>query len=218
MTTTEIAITATDARRITEQIKVSVEAVWHLIAQAYTTRAWSVLGYPSWDDYCTREFGTARLRLPREERSEVVASLRESGLSLRAIAAATGDSHTEVRRSLGRGTNVPPEPVADPEPEPAQPITGTDGKTYQRRASTDTGAAEIVEDELATGQKQRRRPLPESFWQAAYDLMKVSQRIERLSEDDRFPKNAGEVAASHRNDLIRVRDVLQDVINRLPQS
>jgi len=38
------------------------------------------------------------LRLPREERSEVVASLRESGLSLRAIAAATGDSEPTVRR------------------------------------------------------------------------------------------------------------------------
>lgn len=129
MSGAELAISATDARRITEQIKVSVEAVWHLISQAYTSRAWSVLGYPSWDDYCTREFGTSRLRLPREERQEVVVSLRESGLSLRAIASATGDSEGTVRNALKSGAqNYAPEPDADP--EPARPITGTDGKAY----------------------------------------------------------------------------------------
>ncbi|WP_156664677.1 hypothetical protein [Mycobacterium sp. 852002-51057_SCH5723018] len=54
-----------------------------LITQAYMHRAWDALGYSSWDDYCIREFGTTRLRLPREERAEVVTSLRESGLRLK---------------------------------------------------------------------------------------------------------------------------------------
>ena len=92
---TAIALDASTARALTDRIKVGVEAVWELITQAYVQRAWDALGYSSWDDYCTREFGTSRLRLPREERAEVVASLRESGLSIRAISAATG---------LGRGT------------------------------------------------------------------------------------------------------------------
>ena len=114
-----VALSATDARALTDRIKVGVEAVWDLITTAYTNRAWDVLGYTSWDDYCTREFGTSRLRLPREERSEVVASLRESGLSIRAIAAATGDSYGTVRNELASGDqNCSPE------------ITGTDGKTY----------------------------------------------------------------------------------------
>jgi hypothetical protein len=39
-------------------------------------------------------------------------------------------------------------------------------------------------------------PLPESFWQAAYDLTKVTERIERLADDDRFPQNAEQVAAA----------------------
>ncbi|MGB3302652.1 MAG: helix-turn-helix domain-containing protein [Gordonia sp. (in: high G+C Gram-positive bacteria)] len=112
---------ATDARALTDQIKVAVEATWELVKRAYIERAWSALGYDGWDDYCTREFGTSRLRLPREERAEVVASLRESGLSVRAIAAATGDSRETIRRELGGDTNVSPEP---------RPITGTDGKTY----------------------------------------------------------------------------------------
>jgi hypothetical protein len=96
----ELSMDAAEARAITDQIKVGVEAVWHLITRAYTERAWMALGYTSWDDYCTREFGTSRLRLPREERSEVVSSLRESGLSLRAIQAATGLGKSTVQREI----------------------------------------------------------------------------------------------------------------------
>lgn len=64
-------------------------------------------------------FGTSRLRLPREERAEVVASLRESGLSIRAIAAATGDSRETIRRELPTDTNVS-----------VDPVIGVNGKTY----------------------------------------------------------------------------------------
>ena len=65
-------------------------------------------------------FGISRLRLPREERAEVVASLRESGLSIRAIETATG-SHRETiikdlrsREVVGNRT-----PAADQVPRPA---------------------------------------------------------------------------------------------------
>lgn len=115
----EIALSAGDARTLTDRIKVAVEGTWLLIQEAYTSRAWSALGYGSWDEYCTREFGTSRLRLPREERQEVVASLRESGLSTRAIASATGLSQSTVARKTAPGeSNDSPE------------IQGTDGKTY----------------------------------------------------------------------------------------
>lgn len=40
------------------------------------------------------------MSLPREERQEVVASLRESGLSIRAIAAATGMGRGTIERTL----------------------------------------------------------------------------------------------------------------------
>jgi len=207
------AISATDARRITEQIKVSVEAVWHLISQAYTTRTWSALGYASWDEYCTREFGTSRLRLPREERSEVVASLRDSGLSLRAIAAATGDSKSTIGDDAAGVQERTPEPDVDA--EPAQPITGTDGKTYQRPEPKRHLSPVPDADEFPAKATKHRRPLDESFWQAAYDLTKVTERIERLVEDDRFPQNAEKVATKHRSDLTRAIDALQGVVNRL---
>ena len=139
-----LEISSLDARRITDQIRAGVEAVWHLIEQAYTTRAWSVLGYSSWDDYCTREFGTSRIRLPREERQEVVASLRESGLSIRAIASATGSSVGTIHAELSGVQNRTPEP-----------ITGTDGKTYMPKPSLVSQHADADnlagDDEIAPG-------------------------------------------------------------------
>lgn len=66
------------------------------------------------------EFGQTRLKLPREERQEIVASLRDSGLSVRAIASATGMGYGTVRREL--------DPTGEPNGSPQ--IQGTDGKTY----------------------------------------------------------------------------------------
>lgn len=125
--------TPDEARALTDKIKVAVEATWQLVATAYERRAWAALGFASWDDYCTREFGTSRLRLPREERQEVVASLRESGLSLRAIAAVTGEHFSTVSRELAGVANATPggaKPVETRFKE-SMKVTGTDGKTYR---------------------------------------------------------------------------------------
>lgn len=113
-----VVMDSIEARALTDRIKVGVEVLWDLVKQAYEQCAWNALGYSSWDEYCTREFGASRLRLPREERAEVVASLRESGLSTRAIAAATGLGATTVRRELSGAPNGAPE-TAPPTAEPA---------------------------------------------------------------------------------------------------
>ena len=119
----EITITASHARELTDRIRTGVEAIWELVKQAYQSRAWSVLGYESWDDYCTREFGTSRIRLPREERQEVVSSMREIGMSPAAIEQATGVSRRTVNREISQWANAHPE-------KELPPVTGTDGKTY----------------------------------------------------------------------------------------
>ncbi|GAA2238824.1 hypothetical protein GCM10010401_08900 [Rarobacter faecitabidus] len=93
-------LTAHDARTITDRLRTALDVTWQLIVDAYQGRAWKALGYGSWDDYCTSEFGNRRLPLPREERSEVVNSLRDAGLSQRAIMSATGLSKGTVSRSV----------------------------------------------------------------------------------------------------------------------
>jgi transposase-like protein len=178
----EIALpTHEEARALTDRIKIAVEGTWQLIREAYTSRTWAVLGYDTWDAYCTAEFGETRLRLPREERQEVVASLRDSGLSVRAIASATGLSRGTVSNSLNE--------VSSFGHLPSQ-VTGTDGKTYTVTREPEVVDAELV-DEPAPSEppKQKRRPLPEAFTDAGRDLTRAAERLARLTEDDRFAKN-----------------------------
>ncbi|MFE1462531.1 hypothetical protein ACFW6M_15720 [Streptomyces nigra] len=117
--------------------------------KAWETRAWAALDYESWDRYCAEEFDSAlRLRLPREERSAVVTSMRATGMRLRAIESATGVSRETVRRDLSGDTVVPPgRGTADPDvlticgtagdhETPTKPtaVTGLDGKTYRQES------------------------------------------------------------------------------------
>lgn len=148
-------LTPSDARRLTDKIKSAVEGTWQLIQQAYTTRAWDALGYQSWDDYCSREFGTSRLRLPREERQEVVASMRENGMSTRAIGSALGVSDGTVRTDLSGAQNYAPAAPAE--------VTGTDGKTYSPKAKvTDrTSSSRTIVHDLDTTTGELTEPAPE---------------------------------------------------------
>ncbi|BCL23463.1 hypothetical protein ACPCBX_26985 [Streptomyces tuirus] len=137
------------ARQLTDEIKTTLTAAWGLIVEAYEMRAWIALGYESWDRYCAEEFDSAqRLRLPREERSGIVTLMRDAGMSLRAIEAATGVSRETVRRDLSGDTVVSPgRGTADPDvlpicgtagdheaPTKSTAITGLDGKTYRQES------------------------------------------------------------------------------------
>lgn len=242
-------ITADDARRLTDRIKVAVEATWQLIVEAYESRAWAALGYSSWDDYCLREFGASRLRLPREDRQEVVASLTDAGLSTRAIASATGLNRRTVMKDQRQVVqNAPPESASflcdtcaeefdravwecpdcqhhwsvddkdcrncwkyadttEPEvsepPAPPSRTTGIDGKSYPRPALPPTA-------------KQKRKPLMESVDAAGWELRRAVERLERLSNDDRFSLHRDQVAAYLRGHLEYTVEVCQDLLGQFP--
>lgn len=86
------------------------------ILYAWLGDAWDALGYDSWDDLCAQELHALELELPRDDRRELVMSLRAEGMSLRAIAAATGVSHPTVISDLKSGgkekrENLPPDVI-----------------------------------------------------------------------------------------------------------
>ena len=216
------------ARLRVDRIKVGVEAVWHLIAESYQARDWEALGYTSWDDMCTREFGTSRLRLPREERQEVVASLREQGLSIRAIAAVTGDHYSTVSRELSAVADATPERVlvaiAESEeayaaeiaeeatqtvdapvhiaPEPAK-VIGIDGKTYTPSPKPARTAP-------------YRKPLPDVAKTAGFEFRQSMDRVLRVFEDNRYRQNEEQVANALRGHLLYVAETVAAVIDQLP--
>ncbi len=141
--------TAAEARALTEQIRTRAVDLLELIGRAYTTRVWVALDYGSWDEYVARELDSTQLRLPREKRTQVIGSLRDLGMPLRAIASATGTSRGTVARDLARVPNGTPDSVPGPPDEPPDEppartltvvprsdpdtVTGRDGKVYRRR-------------------------------------------------------------------------------------
>lgn len=145
------------ARALTDRIKSHVEQAWELIVEAYQGRAWIALGYSTWDDYCLQEFGSCRIRLPREERTDVVASLRDAGMTTRAIASATGFAYGTVQSeivSISRDQNRSPGP---------ETIVGIDGKHYQPQR-------QIVDREARIEQLRR-------FAQEGLTINEIAERL-----------------------------------------
>jgi transposase-like protein len=146
-----VQIDATAARVLTDKIKIAVEGTWHLITEAYQSGAHLSLGYSSWDEYVLREFGTSRLRLPREERQEVVGSMRDSGMSIRAIASAVGMNHQTVANDLSKNRQLP-EPV---EYEPS----GLDEFVAVNTATGEVLDAPLTDEECAAIEAERAEPV-----------------------------------------------------------
>lgn len=118
-------LTEKGAKDLTDQIRVRLDNVFELIKAAYWGRAWKSLGYGSWDEYVTREFGNLHLRPPREHRQDVVLSLHEAGMSVRSIATATQLGRGSVAREIEKSG------VPNGTPAKRQVVQGQDGKRYE---------------------------------------------------------------------------------------
>ena len=229
----ELVISAQDARNLTDKIKAGTAALWELIKEAYASRAWASLGYASWDDYCTQEFGTSRIRLPREERQEVVASMREIGMSTRAIASATGNSRNTIKGDLREVGQIDP-----PESDPA-PVTGTDGKTYEGRrtakiqsgagfygpgekiemdteSTIDIDTGEILEEHpIPKEDKPRAEAITKQFMAAVADLNRILDRFHKIKTSPNYRNNIDQLTQTHASDIDRAIDELVDLRNTL---
>ncbi len=64
----------------------------------------------------------------------------------------------------------------------------------------------------------RAKPLTDQFSSAVDDLTKATARITRLVDDKRFTSNSEIIAVRYHSDLVRARDALQGVIDRLSFS
>ena len=127
-----------EAKRRVDRVKSGVERIWDDLVVLYRERAWSVLGYESWDALCDAEFGGTRIALPRQQRQEVVCDLRGAGMSTRAIASAVGVGVGTVARDLE--ASVPFGTVDTP-----SAITGIDGRTRAATTSRPTAPPKPIE-------------------------------------------------------------------------
>lgn len=128
------------AERLVQEIRVMDAELWEKMMDLYEGRAWIALGYSSWGELCDTEFKANNFRIPREDRREIVMSMRERGMSTRAIASGIGTSQDTVNRELSASGE-----------RNRSPITGTDGKTYPRQERLEPSAAT---NEAAHGQEE----------------------------------------------------------------
>lgn len=102
-------------------------------------------------------------------------------------------------------------------PKPVAKVTeSTKTETY---VDTDTG--EVVASDFDTktySPNPRRKPMTEAFQKATYDLGKTSTTLVNLVTDDRYQRNASQIAEQNLGDLTRIIDALQRVIDQLTHS
>lgn len=126
---------------VDEYPEATVLALWE-------ARAWTELGYETWDALVAGEWSRS-IVLPRPERREVVGRLRQEGMSTRAIASAVGTDHSTVVRDLqSTGADAPVEVTSldgrtrpatrpQPEPEPVEVLTSEEWEARQGYGTTD---------------------------------------------------------------------------------
>ena len=125
------AMSPAGAEQVTQQIRSVLDRGWEYIALAYKGRAFTALGYPTWDAYADARFGDFRIAVPREHRAEAVAALAGVRMSVRAIAKLLGVGVGTVHREMAQLSGVP-----NGTPDEANgvgPTLGRNGKSYPRR-------------------------------------------------------------------------------------
>lgn len=123
MSTALVILTASEAQRLTQRIKLVASGVRdnlfklrNLVDEAQRSNAWQVLGFKSWTAYLADTLGSEPMRLKRDERQELVAYLSGEGMSTRAIAPIVGVSREQVRKDVAGDTKLSPAdavPVVD---------------------------------------------------------------------------------------------------------
>jgi hypothetical protein len=211
-------------RRMAGDTKGKLDTLGALVADAKAGRIHEPLGFKSWTAYLADALSELCSGQGIQTRREVVAYLYGENMSQRGIAEIVGVSQKTVDRDMEQvshgdspdaemrlQTAVHAEDDDDEAPadldqdgdKPSQTTTGLDGKTYPRERKKQPPA-----------EKPRRPPITETFHKAAYELGKLTRRIERLAADDRFTRNRTELARIA-SDLIRARDLLTAVIDQL---
>lgn len=141
----------------------------------------------------------------------------DTGTTAAKVAEALGVSETTYKRirDVHRAASDPelpePERVRAQEALSKMDTTGKVKPAYDEWKS----GAEITpaQPARATG---RRKALPDAIDAAVVELVRIVDRLDRLTKDDRWPLYATKVAPASRHDLRESRDRLAAVVERVP--
>ncbi len=169
-----VDLTAIEAEDCLRHIVEGVATTWTWVVKAYSGRAWIALGFDSWDALCDARLNGARLQLPREQRREAVATMREAGLSTRAIGSALSIDDRTVRRDLPTAANAA-----------VVPVTGVNGKTYAptRPTHEPEPAMDLNEDMWAEAADRLTKDGTVAKWDAERPYALAMTALSRVSNE-----------------------------------
>jgi hypothetical protein len=170
-------LTAAEARKLTDDIKASVERVWALLLEAHDRKAWAALGYGSWREYAMAEFGMSQSYAYR---------MLDQGRVIREIEAAAGSPIGEISEYEARDlkphlklvadrvreevANVPPEQVESVVREVVATERTKLAKQRDDRQALDDLAAELNLPEIDEQAEDNRIQITHEFYRALHAL------------------------------------------------
>ncbi|NQX11366.1 hypothetical protein HQQ80_07000 [Microbacteriaceae bacterium VKM Ac-2855] len=168
-----IEMTAEEAKKATFRIGLLRDSITDaydkftvLVIEAYERRAWSALGFTSWDAYAAEHLA---VKTSQADRLPIVAALTNAGMSTRGIAAVTKVSN----KTIHQDQQVLPPGNSSPR------INSADGKSRPRPAPK---APEPKRE-------PNRRPITSTAHSAVVDLRNIANRFDRIIADDRLHRN-----------------------------
>lgn len=182
-------------RRLAKQAGDQLLTVGRLLDEARAGRAHEALGFPSWTAYVADALG-GTLQLSGEARQAMVQMMAGEGMSVRAIAGATGVSKSTVDRDLSQASDDTPDstvPQRDSSPSADEKVSvGLDGKTRRKprkhRAKKEPEATPPPEPEPV--KPERKVQIPTAFRAEAKLLGLTVDLMGSLAADPRWGKAA----------------------------
>ncbi|MGE2690087.1 hypothetical protein [Mycolicibacterium pulveris] len=187
-------------RRLAKQAGDQLVQVGRLLDEAKSGRIHEALGFASWTAYVADSLG-GTLQLSGAARQAMVELMAGEGMSVRAIAAATGVSKSTVSNDLAQASNhATPETDSadsgvqplDTSPETPAAVTGIDGKTYAKPKRKPRPKKGPVKPEPAAKKEQkpdaRRVGIPTAYRRAIKQLNTLTVDLLDLSDDPRWAK------------------------------
>ncbi|MCU1591561.1 MAG: hypothetical protein JWP11_2817 [Frankiales bacterium] len=234
-----------EARALTDQIKGSAERLDALLVTAHERRVWLALGYGSWQSYLTAEFRVSRSRSYQLITQATVVREIAAAAELSTPVDIPEATARDLKPVLAEVVEQVREAVADlAEPErPAAVAEVVD--RVREQVITDRRAAEQSETpggeaprvasppgpdddwspssalDKIPARPKGKRPAPrppsveEDFADAARELQRAVNRVERLTGDGRFGVRAHKLNAKHRAGIENAAEGLNIVLIRM---
>ena len=194
---TDAAAASADVQRALELVRDGANQTaqgYDLLETARRKGADKALGYDSMDACIAGEFEKKfNVRIDRRARRELVVGLRREGKTTRQIGRVLGLSHPTTQRSLEEARELG-EISAEEEPRPPK----------QSRSNGENGSKSEKKSE-------RRRPLPDSFYDQVGTLTKIVTSWQKTRDTDERWASHLSTLARHQGEVERAVDILKEI-------